>query len=263
MASLNWAILDSSNRPVPLPQEKSLLHLSSVSLSLFPSHPGQSTNSKPLPTDTHYTAEKGHVYLSNQRVVYVAPSNSTSGEPRSSSLETLSVPYTHFRDGHLHQPWLGANYYQAICIPAREGGLSCPHVIRLTFKEGGGFDFYSTVLEMRERLGNRATQTGEDLPLYTPPNPSSSNSNSTSTPPAPSRTQSSSSQPSPRPPPAQARTMPSQSDLNAANVAREAELEEETQRQALVTGLASQGRGGGERSAPPPIGDDLPPGYTA
>lgn len=123
MASLNWAILDSSNRPVPLPQEKSLLHLSSVSLSLFPSHPGQSTNSKPLPTDTHYTAEKGHVYLSNQRVVYVAPSNSTSGE-QSSSFETLSVPYTHFRDGHLHQPWLGANYYQAICIPAREGGLS-------------------------------------------------------------------------------------------------------------------------------------------
>jgi len=106
------------------------------------------------------------------------------------------------------------------------------------------------------------TSSTRFIALYTPPNPSTSNSNSTSTPPAPSRTQSSSSQASPRPT-AQARTMPSQSDLNAANVAREAELEEETQRQALVTGLASQGRGGGERSAPPPIGDDAPPGYTA
>lgn len=128
MASLNWALIDSSLRPIPLPSEKSLLHLSSVSLSLFPSHPGQSSSSsstKPLPSDTHYTAEKGHVYLSNQRVVYVAPApTSGAGE----GIETLSVPYTHFRDGHLHQPWLGANYYQAICIPAREGGLSVSQV---------------------------------------------------------------------------------------------------------------------------------------
>jgi len=60
--------------------------------------------------------------------------------------------------------------------------------------------------------------------------------------------------------------MPSQSDLSAASIAREAEAEEETRRQVVATGLASQGGGrnsGGVGRAPPPIGDDAPPGYEA
>ncbi|GAA5873444.1 hypothetical protein JCM16303_001125 [Sporobolomyces ruberrimus] len=264
MASLNWVVLDKNTlAPVPLPREKMLLSLSSVSLSLTPSR-----SPKPLPADPDYKVEKGTVYLSNQRVVYVSPpsiptSDSGTTSTTTNPLETLSVPYTHFQDGRLNQPFFGANNFEATCLPAPEGGLSCPHVIRLYFKEGGGFDFYSTVLEMKERLStlpqggpssrrsrtSSANNVGEDLPLYTP--------DSSSTPSNPSQPTSTRSQP---------RAMPSTSDLQAASIAREAELEEDDQR-TRPNASAPPPPPPGPRvhtrtRTPPPIGNDAPPGYT-
>lgn len=57
--------------------------------------------------------------------------------------------------------------------------------------------------------------------------------------------------------------MPSESDLNVANIAREAELvEQEESITASTTTITEQGINR-DRSLPPPIGDDAPPGYTA
>ncbi|GAA6011441.1 hypothetical protein JCM11491_002787 [Sporobolomyces phaffii] len=200
MASLNWVVLDHNTlAPVPLPREKTLMTLAAVSISLVPA-PARSATRPPAPTG-EYKADRGTVYLSNQRVVYVAPPTlppgdspapSPSPSPSGATLETLSVPYTHFQDGRFHQPFFGANYYEATCLNAPDGGLSVPHVVRLYFKEGGGFDFYSTVLEMKERLaaqqprGRAASANGtvaEDLPLYSATAPTASRaSSSNSTP---------------------------------------------------------------------------------
>ncbi|GAA5894560.1 GRAM domain-containing protein [Sporobolomyces salmoneus] len=267
MASLNWVVLDSNTlKPVPLPREKVLLSLSSVSLHLLPFRPQSSSSSSTSSSKpVEYKVEKGTVHLSNQRVVYVSPPqlHSTSTSSSTPALETLSCPYTHFQDGRLNQPFFGANYFEALLLPAAEGGLSDPHVIRLYFKEGGGFDFYSTVLEMKERLASlpRSSRSrgassnnvvGEDLPLYSASTAPTSGSQSTSsTPPA-------------------ARTMPSTSDLQAASIAQQAELEEDDQRTRPTEGnrlpppptspLPTTSLPTG---AAPPIGDDAPPSYTA
>ncbi|GAA5964781.1 hypothetical protein JCM3765_002554 [Sporobolomyces pararoseus] len=264
MASINWVILDPNTLlPVPLPREKVLLTLTSVSLHLFPSSRSTTPTTGSKPNDI-YKIDRGTLYLSNQRVVYVSPPKlqtgdaSTSAATLNSSLETFSVPYSHFQDGRLNQPFFGANYFEATCLPAPEGGLEGTHTIRLYFKEGGGFDFYSTVLEMKERLASlprsqrqgrssSSNAVGEDLPLYT----------ATPATPAPNSSSTASST---------VRSMPSNSDLQAADIARQAETEEDLSRTrpsaadhppppATTSNTAS--------SNPPPIGDDAPPSYTA
>ncbi|KPV76828.1 uncharacterized protein RHOBADRAFT_42038 [Rhodotorula graminis WP1] len=80
MAALNWAMLTPQGKPVPLPHEKWLFSSSpgTVAISLFPHPPGSPLNLEPKPTDTHYKHQHGTLYLSQKRVVYVAPPSSTS-----------------------------------------------------------------------------------------------------------------------------------------------------------------------------------------
>lgn len=139
MASLNWSMLSPSGQPTPLPQEKFLLSLAAVTLSLFPCPPGSGPNVAPQ-RGTEFKAQ-GSVHLSNQRVVFVAPGSrdqsagslaqgrasvvpGTKGE----GLQTLSVPYSHFVDGRFVQPWFGATYYEGLCLNADGGGLDVSSV---------------------------------------------------------------------------------------------------------------------------------------
>ncbi|GAA6059161.1 hypothetical protein JCM10212_005506 [Sporobolomyces blumeae] len=289
MASLNWALVaPSTRRPVPLPSEKFVSHLTAVSLSLFPHSPGSSPSAAPADPATERKSDKGDVYLSNQRIVFVSPAP-TSPSARGGALETLSIPYSHVVDGRLVQPWFTANYYEGICVPARDGGLDGPHVIRLYFKEGGAFDFYTHVVEMKERLGSAAgtSTANEQLPLYTPQIPNTGSSSASSARPSPSSTV----PPSPTirtPARRPSRTAPSDSDLDVARVAQAAQARERDEEEAeLRTGrfappsvssarsnpaspspaVLDASRSSDMRdarpSAPPPIGDDPPPSYEA
>jgi len=330
MASKNWCVLDKDTlKPVPLPREKILLELSSVSLHLFPTRTATSSSSSGSTTKPiEYKAERGTAYLSNQRVIYVAPPQLLPGDSSSSSLpppslETLSVPYSHFQDGRFNQPFFGANYFEALCLPASDGGLNvsdcfplfllsriasaesmeqlnvtqAPHTLRLYFKEGGGFDFYSTVLEMKERLaslprssaGGRRSRTSssnnvvaEDLrmssfsvyyhyrlPILIPFSSLSLSALYTATPTTPSSAPDPVSRPSPSSSSAP-RTMPSNSDLQAAAIAREAESNEDEARSRPAVPappppptptFASSSTT--STSNPPPIGNDAPPSYSA
>ncbi|GAA5923991.1 GRAM domain-containing protein [Sporobolomyces koalae] len=233
MASINWVVLDANTlRPVPLPREKLLLSLSAVSLSLVPTRPGSVE-----PSDPGFKVERGSVYLTNQRVVYVSPpaltDPMTSGAPSPlARLDTLSVPYPDFEFIRLNQPLFGANNFQATCLAAPEGGLQGSHELKLYFKEGGGFDFYSTVLEMRQRIATAppaassasrsGSARGEDLPLY-----------------------------SRRAEPEQNRVFATRTSPPRDSVQSQAEL---------PTPSASRT---GVPPLPPPIGNDLPPSYTA
>ncbi|GAA5949370.1 hypothetical protein JCM21900_005626 [Sporobolomyces salmonicolor] len=296
MASINWAMISSTGQPLPLPNEKFLLSLAGVSLSLFSHPPGAPLNVQPASKHDEYKCTAGTVHLSNKRIIYVAPSatgrpeapagGATSGVSASAStgaggslangqasiapggvpregaaknvpLQTLSIPWSHFQDGRFKQPYFTAAYYEALCLPQDGGGLSSPHLLRLYFKESGGYDFYQTVEEMKARLaessGRRGTPAVEALPLYTPAAPHASSplaqdGASAASLPSPASTFLS---PTPAHPPP--RTMPSSSDLAAASVAREAEDLERREREHIAQ----------EEPAPPPIGDDAPPGYDA
>ncbi|GAA6029924.1 hypothetical protein JCM8097_009171 [Rhodosporidiobolus ruineniae] len=284
MASINWAMLSPSGQPVPLPREKLLLTTPSVSLSLFPLPSGSGPNAQPLTKDQEYTADKGTLYTTNQRVVFVAPgarsghgaggggassapegslaagqaSIAPGGLPPSTTdgkkvakvpLQTLSVPLPKLVDGRYVQPWFTAQYYEAVCLPSSGGGLSEPHLVRFYFKESGGYDFTQTVAEMRDRLeaaGRRGASEVEALPLYTPApsHPPPSTSSSTLLP--------SSSLPQAHLP------TPSPAALEAAHIARAAEESERVERERVE---AEAGEGGGER---PPSGvkeGEAPPAY--
>ncbi|GAA5857624.1 hypothetical protein JCM8547_004303 [Rhodosporidiobolus lusitaniae] len=279
MTVINHAMLSPAGQPVPLPHEKFLLATPSVSLSLFPLPSGAPLNAKPTPPDSEITA-KGTVHTSNKRVVFVAPSASevgSSGGGASSvaqgeasiapggsvkaPLRSLSVPLNKLVDGRLVQPWFSATYYEALCLPTPAGNLAEPHLLRLYFKESGGFDFQQTVQEMRERLevsrrGGR--EEVESLPAYEPPAPSSSSSSSSS---------SSAAQPpssflpfgaaAPNPLPS-----PSPSLLLAAQAARTAEAEEA--QRVEQEGRGREGEAGGRREGQEEVGEgEAPPGYEA
>ncbi|GJN87801.1 hypothetical protein Rhopal_000756-T1 [Rhodotorula paludigena] len=192
MAALNWAMLSPEGRPVPLPGEKFVFSSTpTINVSLFPHPPGSPPSVQPT-KDNEYKATGGTLYVSQRRVVFVAPgarsggaaagagssaggTGSASSAPAAGSLasgqasvapggvppsaaqsrpplETLSVPLRYFVDGRLVQPWFSASYYEAICLEGTgSGGLDTPHLVRLYFKEGGSYEFYSAVEEMRAR----------------------------------------------------------------------------------------------------------------
>ncbi|KAK4052036.1 hypothetical protein OIV83_002330 [Microbotryomycetes sp. JL201] len=191
MASLNWTMLSSTRQPLPLPHEKLIHSIAGVVLRVFPLPCGAPLSFKPPSHTVH--KQSGTVHLSNKRIIFVSSSPATTtgavaaNDPHQISVDTFSVPYTHFHDGRFVQPWFGANYYEGSCTPAPGGGLdgllasfereresnSGPASIAVTytFNEAGGYQFYETVEEMKQRVGDAAGSSTpqESLPLYTPP----------------------------------------------------------------------------------------------
>lgn len=51
------------------------------------------------------------------------------------------------------QPIFSSSYYEGLILPAREGGLDVPQVLRFKFNEGGGAALFETVNEMKARIG--------------------------------------------------------------------------------------------------------------
>ncbi|BGP37129.1 hypothetical protein JCM10450v2_001037 [Rhodotorula kratochvilovae] len=291
MAALNWAMLTPQGHPVPLPGEKFLWSSSpSIAISLFPHPPGSPLNVQPA-KDSEYKATGGTLHVSQKRVVYVAPGApsasaagggavGTSAQGRSANagdggslasgqasiapgsgprqrppLHTLSVPIRFFVDGRFVQPWFTTAYYEALCLEGDgSGGLDTPHLVRLYFKESGGFDFYTAVEEVKARAemadGRRGTPV-EQLPAYEAPPSAHCTPLAQPTAAAPP---SSSLAPPPHPP----RTAPSPADLAAARVATDAEeseyaaLEQRCQAEgAPPPDEADRAREEGERGAPP------------
>lgn len=128
---------------IPLPNER-LLRTSppriSLSITTPKAYPGNSSVSISSPS--------GIVYLTNQRIIYLP----TTPTP---ALESFSCPLLNLHDTHITTPFFGPNAWTALLQPVPNGGIpSTPSAIelRLTFKEGGAYDFHTDFEAMKERL---------------------------------------------------------------------------------------------------------------
>ncbi|RMX78835.1 hypothetical protein D0869_08765 [Hortaea werneckii] len=181
----SWVMLSPTSNPpyTPLPNEQTLFTSPPrVGFSLStPSHfPGK--QQQPY----NFTNSTGILYITSRRIIYLP-------EKPSKEFQSFAAPILNLHDSHCTAPWFGPNVWIALLQPVQGGGIPTPSTgvleIKLTFKEGGAFDFHTTFERVKERLqqavevsrisgdgsgSSRAAMNGvdvsnvnlEDLPAY-------------------------------------------------------------------------------------------------
>ncbi|KAJ5972237.1 uncharacterized protein N7479_002155 [Penicillium vulpinum] len=180
--SLNWVMLDDQDGFVRLPSER-LIYSSPPRTSVSLTPPAGYKGAEKLSIQS----SAGCIHLTNQRVVYLPA-------PRSKDFQSFSSPLLHVRDSHVSAPFFGPNVWTALVQPVSGGGISpsLPAIqLKVTFKEGGAFDFHTNFERIKERLEQAVENTSEvtrgqqnvdlsavhleELPAYeAPPNASQS-----------------------------------------------------------------------------------------
>lgn len=90
------------------------------------------------------------------QIVYI-PSQPTQ------ELQSFSAPLLNLHDTHVSAPFFGPNVWTALVQPVAGGGIppSLPAVqLKMSFKEGGAFDFHSNFERVKERL-QQAVETSQ------------------------------------------------------------------------------------------------------
>lgn len=140
---------------IKLPNERTLF-TSPPRTSLQISTPSSFPGTQPFSVKS----DAGIVYITNQRLVYL-PASPTP------ELQSFSCPILNTQDTYVRAPFFGANYWTGLCKAVQDGGIPAAHSVvelRLTFREGGAFDFHSTFEQIKERLHQAysvARETGE------------------------------------------------------------------------------------------------------
>lgn len=107
---------------------------------------------------------------------------------KSNEFQSFSVPLLNVHDTHVSAPFFGPNQWMALVQPVSGGGIppALPAVqLKVTFKEGGAFDFHNHFERIKERFqqavdvspeGSRGTRNVDmsavhldELPAYTGP----------------------------------------------------------------------------------------------
>jgi hypothetical protein len=128
---------------IKLPNERTLF-TSPPRTSLQISTPNTFPGAQPFSVKS----DAGVVYVTNLRLVYLP------AEP-APELQSFSCPILNTQDTYVRAPFFGANYWTGLCKAVAGGGIPPAHPvveIRLTFREGGAFDFHSTFERIKERL---------------------------------------------------------------------------------------------------------------
>ncbi|RMZ27108.1 hypothetical protein D0859_08832 [Hortaea werneckii] len=181
----SWVMLSPTTNPpyTPLPNEQTLFTSPpriGFSLSTPSHYPGK--QQQPY----NFTNSTGILYITNRRIIYLP-------EKPSKEFQSFAAPILNLHDSHCTAPWFGPNVWIALLQPVQGGGIPTPSTgvleIKLTFKEGGAFDFHTTFERVKERLqqavevsrisgdgtgSSRAAMNGvdvsnvnlEDLPAY-------------------------------------------------------------------------------------------------
>ncbi|KAI4288454.1 MAG: hypothetical protein L6R35_002283 [Caloplaca aegaea] len=169
--ALNWVMLDSSQRFVPLPREQ--IHFTSpprTTLSL------QTPNSYPGKEPLSITSNSGTAYVTNQRVgkpqhrsritvltrrykqIVYLPSAPTA------QLQSFSAPILNLQDTRVDAPFFGANSWTGILKPVNGGNIPAHHAfvkLSMTFKDGGAFDF-ATIYERIKETAAQAVEVARE-----------------------------------------------------------------------------------------------------
>jgi len=91
----------------------------------------------------------GLAYLTNRRLIYI-PDKPTD------KLQSFAAPILNIHDSHVTAPFFGPNVWQALLQPVHGGGIPTPSGgvvdFKLTFKDGGAFDFHTHFERIKERL---------------------------------------------------------------------------------------------------------------
>ncbi|KAJ5781433.1 uncharacterized protein N7518_009916 [Penicillium psychrosexuale] len=149
--ALNWVMLDDQGF-VRLPNER-LIYSSPPRTSVSLTPPSGYKGAEKLSVQS----SAGCIHLTNQRVVYLPAS-------RSDDFQSFSSPLLNVRDSHVSAPFFGPNVWTALIQPVSGGGISpsLPAVqLKVTFKEGGAFDFHTNFERIKERLEQAVENTGE------------------------------------------------------------------------------------------------------
>ncbi|KAJ5297570.1 hypothetical protein N7508_007819 [Penicillium antarcticum] len=150
--SLNWVMLHDQEGFVRLPNER-LIYSSPPRTSVSLTPPSGYKGAEKLSVQS----SAGCIHLTNQRVVYLPAS-------RTNDFQSFSSPLLSVKDSHVSAPFFGPNVWTALVQPVSGGGISpsLPAVqLKVTFKEGGAFDFHTNFERIKERL-EQAVENGSE-----------------------------------------------------------------------------------------------------
>src|SRR6266487_775356 len=91
------------------------------------------------------------------QIVYL-PTNPTP------ELQSFSAPILNLQDSYVRAPFFGANYWCAMVRPVAGGNIPPQHPaveLKMTFREGGAFDYHTIFEQIKERLYNAVSLARE------------------------------------------------------------------------------------------------------
>ncbi|PYH93010.1 hypothetical protein BO71DRAFT_410539 [Aspergillus ellipticus CBS 707.79] len=148
--SINWVMIHGQEGFFRLPNEELIIA----------SPPRTSISLQPLGSNASrerfsIQSSAGQIYLTNQRIVYVPA-------PQTKDFQSFSAPLLNVHDTHVTAPFFGPNAWLALVQPVAGGGIpaSLPAVqLKVTFKEGGAFDFHNQFERIKERMQQAVENT--------------------------------------------------------------------------------------------------------
>ncbi len=155
--SINWVMMQAGNSReipfVPLPNETIEMSAGRVGMQL--------TSGKGYPgnTNTDITSSTGTIYLTSSRILYLP-------DHASAEFKSFAAPIKNLHDAKIVQPWFGPNAWVTEVTPVHAGGLMQPTEAKLTFKDGGVFDFHMKFSTLRHNIHEGIGAHAEDLPAY-------------------------------------------------------------------------------------------------
>lgn len=84
-------------------------------------------------------------------------------------LQSFAAPILNLHDTHVTAPFFGPNVWTALLQPVAGGGIPPQHAaleLKMTFKDGGAFDFHSKFERIKERL-QQAVEMARESGLVT------------------------------------------------------------------------------------------------
>ncbi|KXS20913.1 hypothetical protein M427DRAFT_51869 [Gonapodya prolifera JEL478] len=112
------------------------------------------------PTATSYN---GSIVLTSKRVVFMPLQVDRS-------YSSFVIPLGNISEGKFVQPMFDANRFECSVAPVLNGGLESPANVKMAFKNGGAYDFYTTLTTLTAQL-ELEPPPDEALPSYPGPAP--------------------------------------------------------------------------------------------